>query len=170
MKVKIKRLTDINLVQEACDVTQSKNRGAKLSIKTWGQLLKTAHGVPHSPIRAALWRIYCYDVPYYVHVHLVRHHVGCQFYVRSQRPNKGRADAVQGELVDMIIDINANALIDMSKARLCNKADTKTCELMTLITDCYRDGCDYERCLAENMGPPCAIYNKCFEQRACTDV
>lgn len=84
----------------------------------------------HGPIKYLEFSFLLEDVPSYVSVHLVRHHVGCTPYVRSQRNDRqndyDRETAPQGTPVNMIWDLNAPALIRVAHQRLCGQADPKT--------------------------------------------
>ena len=84
----------------------------------------------HSPIRYLTYSFYLEGIPSWVSVHLVRHHAGCQPYVRSQRNDRqseyDRNKAPQDAPVDMIWDLNAEALMVLANKRLCNQASTET--------------------------------------------
>lgn len=83
----------------------------------------------HSPLRE-LWFGIRMEIPYYVSVHFVRHHIGVNHYVQSQRndrqANYDRTTAPQGEMVSHIMSVNAQELVFMSHKRLCNQADPYT--------------------------------------------
>jgi len=83
----------------------------------------------HSPIRFLQFS-FDLTVPYWVSVHLCRHHVGIQPYVQSQRNDRqseyDRNKAPQDAPVNMIIDCNAEALITLANKRLCFKASDET--------------------------------------------
>ena len=87
----------------------------------------------HSPIRE-LWFKVRMVVPYYVSVHLVRHHEGVNHYVQSQRNDRqdkyDRKKAPQDSMVIHEMSFNAQALLYMANKRLCKKADEKTREIM----------------------------------------
>lgn len=90
----------------------------------------------HSPIRTLMFTIKM-EIPYFCSVHLVRHKFGAEHYVSSQRNDRqdmyDRNEARQDATVVHIMDINAEALINMSHRRLCFKADPKTQEIMSEI-------------------------------------
>ena len=92
----------------------------------------------HSPARE-LWFGIKMQIPYWVSVHLVRHHIGVNHYVQSQRNDRqekyDRTQAPQGEIVSHIMSINAQELIFMSHKRLCNQASPETRHLMRQICD-----------------------------------
>ena len=91
----------------------------------------------HSPIRYLMYSFYIHDIPSWVSVHLVRHHVGCQPYVKTQRndrqSNFDRAAARQDTPVDMIWDLNAEALQVVANKRLCMQASKETREVVAEI-------------------------------------
>lgn len=84
----------------------------------------------HSPIRELHFVFRLIDIPYYTAMHLVRHHVGCQPYVMTQRndrqKNYDRRKAPQDAPVTMMWSMNADALITIAQKRLCNQADPMT--------------------------------------------
>lgn len=84
----------------------------------------------HSPIRYLHFAFLLEDIPSWVSVHLVRHHVGCQPYVKSQRNDRqsdyDRTKAPQDAPVTMIWDMNAEALMVIANKRLCNQASRET--------------------------------------------
>lgn len=88
----------------------------------------------HSPIRELEFRYVIRDIPYWVSVHLVRHHVGFQPYVSSQRNDRqeqyDRNAARQDAPVTMRITINAEALLNLANKRLCMKASPETREVV----------------------------------------
>ena len=93
----------------------------------------------HSPIRTLPFTIRIDGIPYYSAMHYVRHKVGCEWYVSSQRGDEDRADRKQGAEVTVILDCNAQALMNILAMRLCKKADkvTRNCavEIVCAVTD-----------------------------------
>lgn len=123
----------------------------------------------HSPIRYLTYSYYLKDIPSWVSVHLVRHHVGFQPYVKSQRNDRqhdyDRNSARQDTPVDMIIDINAESLMTLANKRLCMQAAEET---RYVVSEMCR--------LAEEATPelegllvPMCVYHggKCHEMRPC---
>ena len=90
----------------------------------------------HSPLRE-LWFGIKMTIPYWVSVHFVRHHIGCNHYVQSQRNDRqekyDRTTATQGKYVNHIMSINAQELIFMAHKRLCNQASPETRHVMSVI-------------------------------------
>lgn len=91
----------------------------------------------HSPIRYLRFS-FRLSVPYWVSVHLCRH-VMAQPYVRSQRNDRqdkyDRNAARQDEPVDMIWDLNAEALITTLQKRLCMQAAPETRRVAEMMRD-----------------------------------
>lgn len=84
----------------------------------------------HSPIRE-LWFGIKMQIPYYVSVHFVRHHIGVNHYVQTQRDDRTnsdipRAEKPQGAMVSHIMSINAQELMFLAHKRLCNQASPET--------------------------------------------
>jgi len=158
--------------EDVVDALSIKETDGKLKFNTWQKLCRSAHGVPHSPLRAMTYRFFLIGIPSWVSVHLVRHHIGCQPYVTSQRNDRTgaetpRSDVPQGALVNMVWDMNANAVITISKARLCMNASGETRQVVELMKTELEKGDRYDQILAAEMGPSCEIYNVCFEPKEC---
>lgn len=121
----------------------------------------------HSPIRTLMFSIQI-ELPYNVSVHYVRHKVGVEHYVQSQRNDRqskyDRDKAPQNTPVSHILDINAEALITMMNKRLCNQADATTrycarliCEEVLKVNPEFR----------EVLVPPCYFMKSCPEFNPC---
>lgn len=121
----------------------------------------------HSPIRTLMFTIRM-TIPYYVSTHFVRHKIGVEHYVQSQRndrqTNYDRESAPQDAMVSHIMEINAEQLMFMANRRLCGMADKTTRYVMTLICKAV------EHCNAEFIGhlkPMCEYIHECPEFRTC---
>ena len=90
----------------------------------------------HSPLRE-LWFGIRMTIPSYVSVHFVRHHIGVNHYVQSQRndrqSNYDRTKAPQDAMVSHIMSVNAQELVFMTHKRLCGQADSYTRKVMQEI-------------------------------------
>lgn len=121
----------------------------------------------HSPIRFLQFSFYL-EVPYWVSVHLIRHHVGCQAYAKSQRNDRqdeyDRNKAPQDQMVSMIWDMNAEALMTIAGKRLCHQASRETREVVREMCIAVIDNCpEFEGLLAPN----CVQYGTCHEMYTC---
>lgn len=121
----------------------------------------------HSPIRTLMFTIEM-EVPYYVSTHFVRHKFGVEHYVQSQRndrqSNYDRELAPQGAMVTHTMDINAEALINMSHRRLCSQADVTTRYVMTKICQEVL-GVNPE--FKDELVPMCEFMHECPEIYPC---
>lgn len=73
-------------------------------------------------------------------VHLIRHHIGIEKFVSTQRPDRtdatiNRDSLSQGELVNVNLVLNAQAWINISRKRLCFCASKETREVWSLALD-----------------------------------
>ena len=121
----------------------------------------------HSPIRTLMFTIKI-AVPSFVSVHYVRHKIGVEHYVQSQRndrqSNYDRETAPQNMMVSHIMDINAEQLMFMANRRLCGMADKTTRYIMTLICK------EVEKTNPEFLGnliPMCEHLHECPEFSSC---
>lgn len=122
----------------------------------------------HSPIRYLVFS-FLIECPYWVSVHLTRHHVGIQPYVRSQRNDRqalyDRNAAPQDAPVTMILDVNAEALITLANKRLCSQASEKTRQLVRAMCQLAGDNCPEFR---EELVPMCERNGGvCYELNPC---
>ena len=91
----------------------------------------------HSPLREVVYRVECYDIPRRAMSHLVRHHEGIEKYVETSRPDRNpNADP---DKVNVAFTINAQAVIQISRTRLCSKAWYETRAVWARIIDAIED-------------------------------
>lgn len=94
----------------------------------------------HSPIRHLMFSFLLSDIPYWLSTELCRHHEGIEKWVKSQRDDRNdcdipREEKPQGAPVNVIIDVNAEALMTIMNKRLCGCATKEMQRLMMLIKD-----------------------------------
>ena len=118
--ITITPLTSIHAVEMAASVTSGKD--VTITPEKWVDWLHSEH----SPIRAYIVAITMTDIPYYCSVHFARHKIGVEHYVKSQRVYESRAEMPQGALVTHMMIANAQAVLNISRKRLCRKADKTT--------------------------------------------
>lgn len=83
----------------------------------------------HSPIRSLTYEIVLKDIPNFVSVHLVRHKHGVEHFVQTQRDDRtgvDRNERSQTDPVNHFMDVNAQALINISRKRLCRQSHRDT--------------------------------------------
>lgn len=127
----------------------------------------------HSPLRE-LWFGIKMIIPYYVSVHFVRHHIGVNHYVSTQRDDRvlrdeeiTRADLPQGQMVSHIMSVNAQELMFMARKRLCKQAEELTRKVMkTIVNEAYTTNPEFKE--ANALVPNCVYRNgKCDEFFPC---
>ncbi len=123
----------------------------------------------HSPIRKLQFAFLILDVPYWLSTELCRHHEGIEKYVKSQRNDRTkeeipRAKKPQGALVNMIIDVNADSLMQIMNKRLCGCATKEMQELMLMIREeVIKTNPEFKQFLV----PMCIYLNECKEFKSC---
>lgn len=150
---------------KTCTLNTVGKVAAKEPTEEWVEKIVLAE---HSPIRE-LWFGFRLEVPYWVSVHLVRHHIGVNHYVQSQRNDRqnkyDRTQAPQGEIVSHVISVNAGELIQMAHKRLCMQASKETREVMQMMVDEVIKVAPY---MKEVLVPLCEYRNgKCTEMFPC---
>ena len=124
----------------------------------------------HSPIRLLEYDWTWGDIMQWVTTHLVRHHEGVEKFVHSQRGDrrplleeydvKSRNELPQGALNDMDMTANAQALINISRKRLCSCASKETREAWKQVKD---EIAKKDPILASKMLPECLYRGFCPE-------
>ena len=157
MRVEIEKLTNERILREACSFTSSAP-----SSMTLAKIYKCEH----SPIRTQIFIIKMYDIPTFVSVHLVRHKVGVEHWVKSNREDlpSYTGDTGRNHPVNHMMMLNAQALIQIMRKRLCGKAHAKVQELMGLICE-EMQGVDFD--LFTRLVPDCVYRSGCYELKTC---
>lgn len=154
--VSVRKLTDDELMREACESTfLGKSRATLADI----------YKAEHSPARTQLFWVTLKNVPLFISTHLIRHHVGSVPFQLTCRDDRKGGNPGLSHKVDDIVEklqnldlnapensikdicdeldwlkhnadrytpvnlsllVNAQSLIDMAKLRLCNQAHTET--------------------------------------------
>lgn len=121
----------------------------------------------HSPIRSLIYCFKISNLKSWIATHFVRHHVGIEKWVSTQRTDRTGVDRdklSQGELVTMEIEANAQALINISRKRLCNQASPETREVMKEIK---KEVSKRDEFLAKVMVRECVYRGFCSEMKPC---
>jgi hypothetical protein len=159
----VTRLTSWGDVLNAARTTSGKSETSLMPTESWKKKILISE---HSPIRALLFT-WTWEVPYFVSVHLTRHKVGIEHFVKSQRPESTgipREKLPQDAMVSHRCVANAQAIINMCRARLCHRAakETRTAVDQLVI------GIEHtEPELAVVCVPPCVYRGFCPEIRTC---
>lgn len=121
----------------------------------------------HSPIRGLIYCFKITNLKSWVATHFVRHHVGVEKWVRTQRTDRtglNRDEVPQGAEVEMELEANAQALINMSRKRLCTQASQETREVMQ---DIKKQVSKRNEFLSSIMVRECVYRGFCPEMKSC---
>ncbi len=123
----------------------------------------------HSPIRLVEYDIRFEDIKQWVTTHLVRHFIGFIPFVHSQREDRRELDVPrdelpQGALNDMNFSVNAQAMINISRKRLCNKASPDTKDAWQKVVKAVGE---IDPIMAEKCVPNCVFRGFCPEMETC---
>lgn len=158
MKIKIRKLTDLELMREACESTMQAGKTSKVT-------LDSMYRCEHSPIRTQMFWITMDEIPTFVSVHCVRHKVWNEHFVRTNRDDRGGViDAGRLTPVRHSMLLNAEAFIIMSRKRLCYQAHENTRGLMLLIRESVRE---VDPDLARYMVPNCVYRGGYCAEKPC---
>jgi hypothetical protein len=165
MKIEITRVTSWTDVLNAARFTQRKELLDKEpSVEFKKKIIKAEH----SPLRCLMFNIDFYDIPNYVSVHLVRH-IHTQPFVSTSRPDIDgkqipREEQKKIDPVNMRLFLNAQEIINISKVRLCNKAEATTKQIWRQVVEELRK---IEPELANACVPNCLYRGFCPEFKSC---
>lgn len=126
----------------------------------------------HSPIRLVEYDGIWSYIKHWVTVHFVRHHVGVEKFVGTQRVDRAktleglnRDDIPQGLETDMMMSMNAQAVINISRKRLCSCASRETREAWKAMLEEVRK---VDPVLVDKCVPECIYRGFCPEfDRSC---
>lgn len=122
-------LTGPEQIRAAAAATRYEQRGGTMPLRQF-------YRSEHSPIRAEVWWLELLEIPAYVSVHLVRHKIGAEHYVQSHREDAAPVDPREVHRLTPVnhrICTNSQAVLNMSRARLCFKADKRTRQAWRLM-------------------------------------
>ena len=162
---KVTDLTQVTTWKRALNAarrTIGKNKLEKNPSRSWEAKILLAE---HSPIRLVEYDWTWQDIMQWVTTHIVRHHEGCEKFVHSQRGDRRklsvpRNELPQGELNDMDMTANAQAIINISRKRLCSCASKETREAWKQVIDEIRK---IDPVLADKCVPECIYRGFCPE-------
>lgn len=145
----------------------------------------------HSPIRLLEYDFTIENIRQWVTVHLVRHHIGCEKFVHSQRQDindqveiitkrlieiikeegleregwRERDYLQQGEPNEMDMSCNAQAFINISRKRLCYGCPSpETRMAWEVVIEALKE---VDPILAEKCAPDCIYRGFCTEGKRC---
>jgi hypothetical protein len=157
MEISIKKYTDEALMRRACEMT--------MHGETSNMTLEKIYKCEHSPIRTQMFWIEMLGIPSFASTHFVRHKIGVEHFVSTNREDRGgNGEANRWTPVNHGMLINAQALINMARKRLCYKAHH---EVRKIMEEIFKSMCLLDVDLANHMVPECEYRNGCHELRPC---
>lgn len=121
----------------------------------------------HSPIRQMFVSAKWINLPYWISVHFVRHKIGIEHWVRTQRSDrtgKNRNLNPQDAEVEHEFLANYQAIINISRKRLCNQSAKETQSAWKLFLN-ELNKVDNE--LFKVCVPDCIYRGWCMEYKSC---
>lgn len=152
-------------IKEACMTTISKEAGDNEPSHDWKRKLLLCE---HSPIRrgSVSWKFN--TIPYCISTHFVRHHEGVEKWVGTERADrtevKDRRERSQMDCVPMEMEANVQALINISRKRLCTCADPLTRRYWQAVLDAIKE---YDEDIYWVCVPECVRCGGCPEYNPC---
>ena len=151
-------------VKRSARTTIGQEGEGKTPSTSWKKTILLAE---HSPIRKikVAWK-WC-DIKSWVSVHFVRHKYGIEHWVTTQRTDRTGIDrdaSRQDTLVSHECEANAQALISISRRRLCNQASPETREAWSEVK---AEISKVDPVLASVMVKECIYRGFCPEFKTC---
>ena len=151
-------------VADAARTTINKEAGTGEPSSAWKKRILLAE---HSPIRQLVFRWRWVGLKSWVSVHLVRHKFGIDHFVSTQRSDRTGVDrnaSRQDTPVTHECIANAQAIISISRKRLCMQASPETREAWKLLVEEIRK--EHPE-VASCCVPECVYRGFCPEFRSC---
>ncbi len=151
-------------VADAARTTIRRDEGTGEPSSKWKKTILLAE---HSPIRKLVFNWKWLDLPYWVSVHIVRHKFGIEHFVSTQRSDR-TGESREGKRQDAPVmhecAANAQAVMTISRKRLCMQASPETRAAWKLVVDAIAEK---EPEVAECCVPECVYRGFCPEFRSC---
>ncbi len=151
-------------VADAARTTIGKEAGQGEPASSWKRRILLAE---HSPIRKLVISWKWTNLMWWVQTHFTRHKFGVEWFVktsRSDRTGVDRANLTHSSLVDVEGEANAQAIINISRKRLCTNASKETREAWTTFLNAIKDK---EAELFAVCVPDCIYRGHCYEYNSC---
>lgn len=166
MKTNIKKIAvDWTEIKNECRHTDNKEDTANAATTKFIKQLLISE---HSPIRLGRIKWSWNGIKSWISVHFARHWLGWEKWVstrRSDRTGIDRNGLRQDELVNMDVEANIQAIINVSRFRLCKQASKETREyMMDLKAEIKERG---QKEISDVMVPNCIYRMGCSEFKCC---
>lgn len=138
---------------------------AEMPLALWKKRLLLCE---HSPIRQLIIKWRWNDLLWWVQTHFTRHHVGVEWWVKTSRTDRTGIDRSlsdsQSNLINVEGEANAQAIINISRKRLCRLASKETREAWEEFLAYLAD---LEPELYGICVPDCIYRGYCYEFKSC---
>lgn len=158
------RVTNFNIdwthIKNLCRQTISLGESDKEPTQKWKRKLLICR---HSPLRVGTITVKLEELPSFVMGHLVRHHIGVEKFVatsREDRTNVPRYKRSQVDPVEMQMDMNIEAILNISEKRLCSCADKATIRAWKKVLEAVKE---YDEDIYWASVPSCVRCGGCPE-------
>ena len=151
-------------VADAARTTIGLTEGDK---KVTDSYMRKMYKCEHSPIRLREFKIVIENCPSWVATHFVRHHIGVEKFVSTQRTDRTGVDRnklPQDAPVRLEMWANAQAMINISRKRLCSCASKETREIWNMVLD---ELMKIDEPLHDCCVPECLYRGHCPEYKGC---
>ena len=151
-------------VADAARTTVNMDKGTNEPSSVWKKKILLSE---HSPIRQLIIKWKWVDLKYWVSVHFVRHKIGIEHFVstqRSDRTGEDREIKIQSAPVIHECIANAQAIINISRKRLCNGASKESRQAWTAVLDSIKAKEPELYCVCV---PECIYRGFCPEIKSC---
>lgn len=166
LKTQIQRITaDWTEVKNECRNTTNKDA---TNTPATQEFIKNILISEHSPIRLVKIKYRWEGIKSWISVHYARHWLGFDKWISTQRTDRTGVDrdsAPQDTPVNMDVEANAQALINVARYRLCNQAASETRKYMVDLKFSIKDAGQEE--LADVLVPNCVYRCGCPEFAPC---
>ncbi|MFT8313292.1 MAG: hypothetical protein ABF633_03440 [Clostridium sp.] len=151
-------------VADSCRTTVGKGEGDGEPSSNWKRKLLLSE---HSPIRKLKFSWRWLGIPYWVSTHFVRHKFGIEHWISTQRTDRTGEDRnvkPQGAEVTHESEANAQALITISRKRLCHGASPETQQAWKLVKEeIAKENPELASCMVKD----CVYRGHCYEMYCC---
>ncbi len=151
-------------VADAARTTIRMEEGEKEPGSSWKRRILLSE---HSPIRQMTFKWKWINLKYWVSVHFVRHKIGIEHFVSTQRTDRtgtNRDETPQCAPVNHECFANAQSLIFISRKRLCRQASPETTAAWRMVLEEVKK-CEPE--LHSVCVPECVYRGFCPEFKSC---
>lgn len=168
MEIKVTRVTGWQRAVNAARWTVNKE-ALTITKQPSDKVIRNLIRAEHSPIRLVEFDIKIKGIPYCNAVHFVRHHIGMEKFQCTLRDDRNkdiddRRKLPQDYPVNLWMCCNVQALINISRKRLCHKASRETRKIWEMVKDKIEE---IDPNVAEYMVRECIYRGFCPEQPSC---